>query len=142
MSHPLNHPTSVVRFNPWREFDELFNRPERASTDTWVPAVDVWETSDDYRIDVDIPAVVLADVEVSLDDGILEIRGERTSTTSEEAQSKHRFERRQGKFSRRFRLPDTADEENIQARASDGVLSVVIGKRASNQPRRIEIAAA
>jgi HSP20 family protein len=102
----------------------------------------VWETNDDYRIDVDIPAVVLADVEVSLEDGVLEISGERQSATPEAGQSKHRLERRQGKFSRRFRLPDTADEENIQARASDGVLSVVIGKRASSQLRRIEIAAA
>jgi HSP20 family protein len=138
----MSHPMRGVRFNPWREFDELFSHPERASTDTWVPAVDVWETSADYRIDVDIPAVVLADVEVSLEDGILEISGERSSVTPENAQSRHRLERRQGKFTRRFRLPDTADEENIQARASDGVLSVVIGKRASNQPRRIEIAAA
>lgn len=133
---------SVVRFNPWREFDELFGRVAQAGTESWVPDVDVWETASDYRIDVDLPAVAPADVEVSLKEGILEISGERKAIEHGEAESRHRAERRHGKFSRRFRLPETADEENISAKTSDGVLHVLIGKRARNQPRRIEIAAA
>ena len=133
---------SVVRFNPWRDMDDLFGSHPRPSASAWVPAVDVWESADDFRIELDIPAVILEDVEISLTEGILEISGERKDSESDEKVKSHRLERRHGAFTRRFRLPEVADEEDVRAQIRDGVLQIVIAKRLNSQPRRIEIAAA
>ena len=152
---------NIVRFNPWS--DERFFRPGRAlaaegarvtadvrtpPADVWVPPADVWETAGDYRIDLDIPAVAADEVEVQLNEGVLTVPGERLRVGPEADDApatdfrRHRTERRYGKFARSFRLPEQADEDSISANARDGVLHLVIGKRAQNLPRRIEIAAA
>ena len=128
---------SIVRFNPWREFDLA---AETAST--WVPAVDVWETPESFRIDVDVPAVAPEAVDVALERGVLSISGERQRPSREEGDSNHRLERRTGKFRRRFKLPESADADNVSARVVGGVLQITIAKHAVNQPRRIEVVAA
>jgi HSP20 family protein len=129
---------SIVRFDPWRALD-------RVESARWVPAVDVWETADAFHIDMDVPAVASEDVEVSVDEGVLTIAGERKREPGEvdgQERRGHRYERRYGSFARRFRLPDTVDAESIEARVVAGVLHVSIGKRAELKPRRIEVVAA
>ncbi len=139
---------SIVHWNPWRELDDIFNRVagapgEPLARGEWLPAVDITETAKDYRIDLEIPAVPAANVDVSVKDGVLTVSGERhAEQVSEEQGKRHRVERRWGKFSRSFRLPENADAESIEANVRDGVLYLVIPKQDNAQPRRIEVRAA
>ena len=135
---------NTVRWNPWREFDDLFTRvsgvpSENLARSEWLPPVDITETATDYRIDVEIPAVAPADVDVSIKDGVLTVTGERKAEHDEEAK-RHRVERQYGRFTRSFRLPENVDEEAIQATARDGVLYLVVSKKEKATPRRIEVA--
>ena len=126
---------SIVRFNPFFE-------PDRRGPASWVPVADVWETPDAYRIDLDVPAVAAADVHVSVEDGVLLIKGERKRAERDEGDRNHRLERRYGQFSRRFRLPETADADGISARVTNGVLELTIAKAEEEKPRRVEVIAA
>ena len=126
---------SIVRFNPWRDLDRVEAR-------RWAPPVDIWETPEAFRIEMDLPAVDPADVDVSIRDGLLVISGERKRVEPAENERGHRHERRHGEFRRSFRLPETVDADSIVARVNHGVLEVTIGKRAEVKPRRIEVVAA
>ena len=136
---------SIVRLNPWREFDDLFTHVSAArvgrSDATWTPVADILETADDYQIVLDIPAVAAEAIDIALDDGVLTVSGERSVEDSEAARHL-RKERSQGRFSRSFHLPENVDEDSITAAAKNGVLSLVITKKVKDAPRRIEIAAA
>ena len=148
---------SIVHWNPWREFDRvraglaerelhsrLFTRVAGAPGESlaraeWLPPVDITETGNAYRIDVEIPAVAADDVNVSVKDGVLTVSGERKSQLESNEGRRHRVERRWGKFSRSFRLPENVDEDSIEARAADGVLYLTVAKKEKAQPRRIEV---
>ena len=135
---------NMVAWNPFRELDAVFARPQGLATNEgqrtarWLPAVDIRETDNDYRIDVELPAVAAKDVDVSLKEGVLTVAGERRDEREENGRV-HRVERRYGAFRRSFRLPDDADEGAISAEARDGVLYLVIGKREQDLPRSIEV---
>lgn len=129
----------------------------------WAPAVDIVETEVDFRLLLEIPAVAAEDVKVAVEDNVLTVSGERRvvgfdtpsaqvsdelgaaagseADSSEETRgvTHHRRERRFGQFSRSFRLPETVDEEAIEATTKDGVLTLIIAKRAQPQPRHIEV---
>lgn len=135
---------SIVQWNPWREFDDLFTRVagppgESVAGSDWLPPVDITETEKDFRIDLEIPAVAAGDVDVSFKDGVLTVSGERRSETESGEGKRHRIERRWGRFSRSFRLPENVNPEAIDARIRDGVLYLVVGKQDNAQPRRIEV---
>ncbi|MEQ8859387.1 MAG: Hsp20/alpha crystallin family protein [Pseudomonadales bacterium] len=135
---------SIVQWNPWREFDDLFTRVAGAPGEAvvrseWLPPVDISETEKDYRIDVEIPSVAAADVDVSVKDGVLTVSGERRTESESDEGKRHRVERRWGRFSRSFRLPENVDADAIDARVRDGVLYLVIAKQDKAQPRRIEV---
>ncbi len=137
---------SIVRRVP-RDFDDLFswlgdfNRNavgEGLGSADWTPAVDIRETDDDYRIDIELPAVAAEDVKVTVKDGVLEVTGERRF--EKETQGKvHRVERRYGRFVRSFRLPENVDEQRIDASSKDGVLHLKLAKREEVKPRSIEV---
>lgn len=127
---------SIVRFNPY------FAADRRMAPAGWTPVADVWETASAYRIDLEIPSVAAEAVEVSVEDGVLVMRGERSRVERAEGERNHRLERRAGSFSRRFKLPEDADAEAISARIADGVLEVTVSKREDTKPRRIEVKAA
>jgi len=105
----------------------------------WAPAVDVREEPEEYRIQADVPGIDPKDLEITLDNGTLTIRGQR----QEEKQSDHdgfrHVERSYGSFVRRFSLPDAASEEDVQARVNNGVLTLHIKKKEQSRPRRIEV---
>ena len=133
---------NVVSFNPLREFYDFFSRVTRYPSDgrsVWSPPVDISETEVDYRINVEIPAVSADDVNVTVKDGVLTVSGERHDE-KEDSLKNHRLERRYGRFTRTFKLPENADEESISASSKDGVLYVVIAKREKETPRTIKIA--
>ena len=79
------------------------------------------------------------DIEVKMEDGVLSIKGERQSESSENREGYKRVERVRGSFLRRFSMPDTVDADGITARSKDGVLEVVIPKQAKVLPKRIKV---
>jgi HSP20 family protein len=87
----------------------------------------------------DIPGVDPKDIEVSMDKGILSIKGERNAENKEQARKYTRVERSWGSFYRRFALPDSADADGISASGKHGVLEISIPKKAETTPRKIEI---
>ncbi len=105
----------------------------------WRPAVDIKEEADRFLITADLPGVDPKDIEITMDNGVLTIKGERHSEASEEKEGYKRVERVSGNFYRRFSLPDTADAERIEATGKDGVLTVVLPKHEKVQPRRISV---
>ena len=134
---------SLVSWSPFREFDDLFTRVptvpgENLARSEWVPPVDIAETEDAYRIEIEIPAVARDDVSVSVKDGVLSVSGERKFEKETEGK-RHRVERHYGKFTRSFRLPENVDEEHIAAKSKDGVLSLVISKQEAEGPRMIDV---
>lgn len=105
----------------------------------WVPAVDIEETPEAYIIHADVPGVKASDIEVNVENGLLEISGERKLEKEVEEQGVRRFERVFGKFYRSFRLPESADLENIKAKTDHGVLTIIVPKKAVAKPRKIAV---
>ena len=145
---------NLVRFDPWtfadlvqRDFDRFAGRRlgrndlENPVSD-WAPAVDIVEEKDRFILRADVPGVAREDIDVSMEDGILAIAGERHTEKHEDVEGVKRFERVSGKFYRRFTLPETADAEGIAARSANGILEVTIPKQPEVQPRRITVEAA
>ena len=108
-------------------------------TSQWVPRVDVKEEKDRFVLYADLPGIDPDDIEVSMDKGILTIKGERGSESTQETDRFSRIERSYGSFHRRFALPDSADPDGIQAHGRNGVLEIVIPKRPESSPRRIQV---
>lgn len=106
----------------------------------WQPLVDIREEPDRFILLADVPGVKAADVEVTLEGGVLRIKGQRQLEAFQTEGGRYdRQERPSGRFHRRFLLPDSAHPEAVRARVHDGVLEVIIGKRPETQPRRIEV---
>ena len=138
---PDQNPLDEFRHVFGRLFDDDQSRSDESSvvTSQWVPSVDVKEENDRFILYADLPGIDPDDIEVSMDKGLLTIRGERSSESSSETERYARIERRYGSFHRRFALPDSADPEGIQARGRNGVLEIVIPKRPETSPRRIQV---
>jgi HSP20 family protein len=144
---------AVMRWDPFQETDDLFNqffrtfaaRPaagsESARVETWRPAATISETEDEYLIRAELPEVSKQDIELSVDDGVLKITGERKFEKKHEDEKVHRVESFYGKFSRSFGLPDDVDAEKISAESKDGVLVVRLpkSKKAAPTPKKIRI---
>ena len=144
----------LTRYEPWsamrqiqNEMSRVFDRAVAGAEDgsnvvtsRWTPAVDIREDSGQFTITADIPGVKPEDIEVTMENGVLTIKGERKIETGDEGDNGYRrVERVYGGFYRRFTLPDTADAEAISASGKHGVLEVVIPKRAALQPKRIAV---
>ena len=129
--------------NPWSQFHQemnrLFGENSNIVTSDWVPVVDIKEEKDRFVLHADLPGVDRENIDITMEDGVLSIRGERKLEEVTEESEYKRIERAHGTFYRRFALPDTADPEQISARADKGVLEVVIPKRESVKPRRISV---
>jgi HSP20 family protein len=125
-----------------RLFGNARENDSSSATATWVPPVDIAEYADRFELAVDIPGVEPSNVELTLDGGILTLSGERRETaeaTRQEGLQGRRAERTQGRFHRRFVLPDTVDAEKVNASGKNGVLTVTIPKQPKTMPRRIQI---
>lgn len=108
----------------------------------WVPAVDIIEERDRFLLRADVPGVSAADIDVSMEGGVLSVSGERHTEERKEDSGVQRIERTTGRFLRRFTLPETADAEGISAKTQNGILEVTIPKLPEIQPRRIAVKAA
>ncbi len=136
----------IARYEPW-PFVDLINRDlNRIANGTagtrWAPAVDIIEEQDAFLLRADVPGVDNADIDVSMDNGVLSVSGERRAEERKEDTGTQRIERATGRFLRRFTLPDTADAEGITAKTRNGILEVTIPKLPEIQARRISVEAA
>ena len=108
----------------------------------WVPAVDIHEDENRYVIIADVPGVEPESIEVTMENGVLTISGERKAPEAgSSGRAARRTERLHGSFHRRFTLPDSVDAEGIEARSTHGVLEIGIPKKAQLQPRKIRVGA-
>ena len=133
-------------YNPFREFESLANRlfQQNAVSRTgesrpWVPQVDVTEDETAYTITTDLPDVPKDAVKVTVEDGVLTVRGERKWEKKTENTKVHLVERSYGSFTRSFRLPEDACGEKVSATFKEGVLKVVLPKREEAKPRQVEV---
>ena len=143
----------LTRYEPWslvnrlhQDLDRLMGRDLGGNEDEslgavsdWMPAVDVQETKDSFVITADLPGVKPEDIDITMENGVLTLRGRRSHETRTEEKGFRRVERSTGEFFRRFALPDVADADTINAQCTNGVLTVKIAKKPEVQPRRIEV---
>ncbi len=111
----------------------------RTVTRHWSPSVDIKETKGQYLLAVDLPGIAAEDIDITMDEGILILKGERKQESEEELDGFHRRERICGRFYRQFSLPETADVSLVEAKSSNGVLEIVIPKQEKVQPQKITV---
>ena len=143
----------LMRYQPWhvmqrfhRQIDQLLGDSSAAPTNgdsdgavAWVPSVDVHEEADKFVVRADLPGVEPKGINITAENGVLTVRGERHAERRSEQAGTVRLERAEGTFQRRFTLPDNVQTDNISARHTNGVLEVTIPKVAAPAPRRVEI---
>ena len=128
-----------------RLFDEVVGRglwrsaEERPLRGAWVPAINILEKDDVMVISADLPGLRPEDVEVTVDQGALTIRGERQLEEAQEGETYHRVERLYGMFERTFTLPNSIDVEKIEARFANGEMVLTLPKREEAKPRSVKI---
>ena len=111
----------------------------RATTTAWAPALDISERKDAYLVTVELPGVEADDLDITLEDGLLTIQGERHFAHDSSEQQFHRVERRYGAFRRSITLPAHVMAEGIQASFEDGVLQIMVPKAEEAKPKRIQV---
>jgi HSP20 family protein len=107
----------------------------------WAPALDISERKDAYVVTVEVPGVKADDLDITLEDGLLTIRGERRFTQETSEQQFHRVERRYGSFRRSITLPSQVQADQIEASFEDGLLEVVVPKAEEAKPKKISVRA-
>jgi HSP20 family protein len=108
-------------------------------TSAWAPALDISERKDAYLVTVELPGLKPEDLDITMEDGLLTIQGERQFTAESSEQQFHRVERRYGSFRRSITLPAHVLAEQIEASFEDGVLLILVPKAEEAKPRRIQV---
>jgi HSP20 family protein len=145
---------NLMQYEPWSFLNQIQNEVNKAlqgrtpakqndsstvETSQWLPAVDIKEEQNRFVLFADVPGVDPKDIEVTMENQILTIKGQRETESKEETDNYSRVERVKGLFYRRFTLPDSADGERIVARSHQGVLEIEIPKKEQSKPRRISV---
>jgi len=145
---------AIVRWSdPFREFSQLQDRINRAFSDaygrsdeglmtsgTWVPPVDIYQNGDhELVLKAEVPDMTREDIDITVDNGTLTIRGEKKLSSEVQEEQFHRIERRYGSFSRSFSLPQTVDTAKVAAEYRNGVLTVRLPLREEAKPRQIKV---
>lgn len=144
--------TTLVRWEPFRDLasfqgelsrlmNGLFEGPGRV-TQSWVPALDIWETDSELVYAFDLPGIPEEKISLEVADDTLTISAEREKAVEEAGDRFYRFERRYGTFTRAVGLPLGVDESKITAAYTDGVLEVHVPKPEEQKPRRIQLGSA
>jgi HSP20 family protein len=143
--------TTVPMLHLRRDVDRLFDESFTGALSqaaglesgrpTWAPAADVRESDAEYVLELEVPGVDPATLELTVERGVLTVSGERANA-NREGERVHLRERMRGRFVRSFRLPKGFDENAIVAETEHGLLRVRLPKAALPQPRRITVQAA
>jgi HSP20 family protein len=124
----------------WPQLYEPLRNFGTRVADWLAPASDASSDEAAYRITMELPGVEEKDIDLSVHDGVISIKGEKTATREEKGETWFFTERQYGSFSRSFRLPPDADGEKVEAHLKDGVLSVTIPRRDSAAPEGRKVA--
>ena len=144
---------SIIRYDPFRdlrtlqqEVNRLFtgNLPrsfddEGVARGSWSPTVDIYESKDQYVLEAELPGMNREDFDLSVENNVITLRGERHFEKKEDTDNYHRVEREYGSFVRSFTLPSTVTAEGASADYRNGVLRVTLPKREETKARRIEV---
>jgi HSP20 family protein len=117
----------------------LHTQQGNARATAWAPAVDIAERKDAYLVTVELPGLKAEDLDITMEDGLLTIQGERQFTSDSSEQQFHRVERRYGAFRRSITLPAHVMAEGIEASFEDGVLQLLVPKAEEAKPTRIQV---
>ena len=141
--------STLVRWEPFREIAQmqgemsrllgLLDSGQTRGSQTWVPAIDVWETDNELVYAFDLPGMSEDKISIEVQDDTLTVSGEREKATQEQTDRYYRFERRYGSFARAVGLPAGIDDSKIQASYLNGVLEVHVPKPEEAKPRRIQL---
>jgi HSP20 family protein len=139
--------------NPWnafeafnRAFAPLFNGEATTAaenenvTRAWAPRVDILENESAYQVTAELPGVKKEDVEITVENNLLTLKGERKFEKDVNKEQYHRIERAYGTFARSFTLPNRVSQDQVQAKFDNGLLTITIPKAAEARPKKIEIA--
>ena len=143
----------IVRYDPFRdlrtlqeEVNRLFSTnltrafdDEGIGRGAWAPSVDIFENKDQIVLEAELPGMKQEDFDLTIENNVITLRGERKFEKTEETDNYHRVERSYGSFTRSFTLPQTVSAEEAKAEYSNGVLRVTLPKREEAKSRRIEI---
>lgn len=133
------------RLFPFDDMDRMFNlvMPRSWAGDfnprQWTPPFDIRETGDQLIFDAALPGLTKKDIEVTIHDGVLTVTGEPQEQERNEDDRFHTSELRRGKFSRSFRLPAEVDEDKVDARYKDGILTITLNKITPVEPEKQRI---
>jgi HSP20 family protein len=141
---------AITRWDPFREVAALqnrvnalfrdFNEGEASmTTASFVPAVDIYEDDKKVVLKLEVPGIAEKDLDVSIENNVLTVKGERKFEKEEKEENFHRIERRYGAFYRAFTLPTTVDTEGIDARYDAGILKLELKKKPEAQPKQIKV---
>ena len=142
---------AITRWDPFREVVSMQNRlnslfrdmnnetDSPLSTAAFVPAVDIYEDDKKIVLKLEVPGIQEKDLDISVENSTLTVKGERKFEAEEKEENFHRIERRYGSFFRAFTLPSTVDTEHVQAKYNAGVLKLELLKKPEAQPKQIKI---
>ncbi len=145
---------AIVRWDPFKDFMTLRDRMNRMfedmvdlskgedkdiMTSAWAPAVDIYETENEVVLSAEVPGVNEKEIEIKIEDGTLNIKGERRLEREAKEENYHRIERSYGSFFRSFSLPTYVDQDGIRAEYENGVLIVHMPKKPELKPRSVRI---
>ena len=146
---------SITRYDPFRDLRNLQEEVNRLFTGnvgrsfddegiargSWSPSVDIYENKDHIILEAELPGMNREDFDLSVENNVITLRGERHFEKKDETDNYHRVERAYGSFTRSFTLPNTVTAEGATADYRNGVLRVTLPKREETKARRIEIRA-
>jgi HSP20 family protein len=144
---------TVVRYDPFRdlrtlqeEVNRLFSTnltrtfgDEGIGRGAWAPSVDIYENKDQIVLEAELPGMKQEDFDLSIENNVITLRGERKFEKTDETDNYHRVERSYGSFTRSFTLPQTVSAEGATAEYNNGVLRVALPKREETKARRIQV---
>jgi len=145
--------TLVTRFDPFREFVTLQDRMNRLLRDqrgpeghdesltatAFAPPVDVYEDEHGITLKIEVPGIDENDIDVRIENNTLTVHGERKFENEEKEENYRRVERQYGSFTRTFTVPNTVDQESVQADYDKGVLKIKLAKKAEAKPKQIKV---
>jgi|SRR5580658_7435502 HSP20 family protein len=144
--------TLITRFDPVREYATLQSRlnrlfrdsqgpegQETLTTTAFAPPVDVYEDEHGVTLKIDVPGIDEKDIDVRIENKTLTVHGERKFEKEEKEENYRRVESQYGSFTRTFTLPDSVDQESVQADYDKGVLKIKLAKKAEAKPKQIKV---
>jgi len=146
--------TLITRLDPFREFVTIQDRMNRLFRDSYgnnegreeslnntsfAPPVDVYEDEHNVILKIEVPGIDEKDIDVQIENSTMTVHGERKFEHEEKEENYRRVERQYGSFTRTFTLPQTVDQENVQADYDKGVLKIKLSKKAEAKPKQIKV---